>query len=61
MTKSPMTQNEKENFISFLAQSTPEVLNDFIKKKGKNNSNDRLFVFDWERLKKDNNYKPIIK
>ena len=56
-----MTKNEKENFISFLSQSTPEEVNEFLLKKGKNNSNDRLFVFDWERLKKDNNYKPIIK
>jgi len=58
--KTQMTNEEKENFLNFLSHSTPEQLNEFIKEKGKNNSNDRLFVFDWDRLKKDNNNKSII-
>ena len=60
MAKSPMTKNEKENFISFLASATPEELNEFIKKNGKNNSNDALFAFQWDNLKKDNKHIKII-
>lgn len=56
MAKSPMTKNEKDDFISFLASSTPEELNDFIKKNGKNNSVDVLFAFQWDNLKKDNKH-----
>lgn len=59
MAKSPMTKNEKEDFISFVASSTPEELNEFIKKNGKNNSNDALFAFQWDNLKKDNKHKII--
>lgn len=51
--KQPMTDAEKYKFIDFLARSTPEEINDYIKKNGKtNNTNDRLFVFQWDRLKK---------
>lgn len=60
MAKTPMTQNEKENFIDFLSSSTPEEINEFIKKNGKNNSNDALFVFQWDNLKKDNKHTKII-
>jgi hypothetical protein len=60
MTKSPMSKNEKEDFISFLASSTPEELNEFIKKNGKNNANDALFVFQWDNLKKDGKHTQII-
>lgn len=60
MAKSPMSKNEKEDFISFLASSTPEELNEFIKKNGKNNANDALFVFQWDNLKKDGKHKQII-
>ena len=56
MAKSLMTKNEKENFISFLASTSPEEINEFIKKNGKNNSNDALFVFQWDNLKKDNKH-----
>lgn len=57
MAKTLMTKNEKENFISFLASTSPEDINEFIKKNGKNNSNDALFVFQWDNLKKDNKHK----
>lgn len=60
MKKTPMTQNEKENFIDFLSKSTPEELNEFIKKNGKNNSNDALFVFQWDNLLKEGKHKKII-
>ena len=60
MTKTPMTQDEKENFLEFLSMSTPDQLNEYIKKNGKNNSNNALFVFLWDKLKKDN-HKPILK
>jgi hypothetical protein len=60
MAKTPMNKNEKEDFISFLASSTPDELNEFIKKNGKNNSNDALFVFQWDNLKKDNKHTQII-
>lgn len=55
-----MTQDEKENFLEFLSMSTPDQLNEYIKKNGKNNSNNALFVFLWDKLKKDN-HKPILK
>jgi hypothetical protein len=51
-----MTKNEQENYIEFLAKSSPEELNEFIKKNGKNNSNDALFAFQWDNLKKDNKH-----
>jgi len=60
MKKSPMTKNEREDFISFLASSTPEELNEYIKKNGKNNANDALFAFQWDNLKKDNKHIQII-
>jgi hypothetical protein len=53
--KQPMTQDEKDDFIKFLTQATPEELTEFIKNNGKiNYTNDRLFVFQWDALKKDN-------
>lgn len=55
-----MTSEEKENFIEFLSKSTPDQLNEYIKKNGKNNANNALFVFLWDNLKKDN-HKPIFK
>lgn len=54
MKKTPMNDNEKKDFIEFLSKSTPEEINEFIKKNGKNNANDALFVFQWDNLKKDN-------
>ena len=56
MAKSPMTKNEQENYIEFLAKSSPEELNEFIKKNGKNNSIDALFAFQWDNLEKDNKH-----
>ena len=54
MTKTPMTQHEKENFLEFLASATPDDLNELIKKNGKNKDTCQLFVFLWDKLKKDN-------
>lgn len=61
MAKTQMTPEEKDNFLTLLAKSTPEELNEFIKDKGKNNSNDVLFAFLWENLKKDDKHIQIIK
>lgn len=60
MKKSPLSNKEKENFINFLSGSSPEEINEFIKQNGKNNSNDKLFVFQWDNLKKDENKKVIL-
>lgn len=52
--KQPLTPDEKANFIEFLTRATPDEINEFIKKNGKlNTTNDRLFVFQWDALKKD--------
>lgn len=59
MKKTPLTQDERENFIEFLASATPDEINEYIKKNGKNNSNDALFVFQWDNLKKDGKHKII--
>lgn len=55
--KTPMTQQEKENFIDFLANASPDDMTEFVRKNGKNNSKDMLFVFQWDKLKKDGKHK----
>lgn len=55
--KTLMTQQEKENFIDFLANASPDDMTEFIRKNGKNNSKDMLFVFQWDNLKKDSKHK----
>ncbi len=37
-----------------------EEINEYIKKNGKNNSKNKLFVFLWDNLKEDGNNKKII-
>lgn len=61
MAKTQMTPDEKNNFLNFIAKSSPEELNEYIKKNGKNNSNDALFVYLWDNLKKDNKHIQVIK
>lgn len=52
-------ENTKRDFIDMLASMTDEEIFNYIKKNGKNNSNDKLFVFQWDNLnpkkKNDNN------
>ena len=46
-------KTDKENkldFIEKLASMTDEEINDYIMKNGKNNVNDKLFVFQWDNL-----------
>jgi hypothetical protein len=51
-----MTQEEKKNFIDFLSRASPEEMTEYIKQNGKNNSNDMLFVFQWDNLRKGNDH-----
>lgn len=52
VAKKPLTPGEKDKFLDFLTRATPDELNEFIKKNGKlNTTNDRLFVFQWDKLK----------
>lgn len=45
-----VSEEIKKDFIDKLASMTDEEIFEYIKKNGKNNSNDRLFVFQWDNL-----------
>lgn len=40
----------KEKFIDKLMSMTEDDIQEYIKKNGKNNSNDQLFVFQWDNI-----------
>lgn len=40
----------KKDFIDKLVSMTDEEIFEYIKKNGKNNANDKLFVFQWDNL-----------
>lgn len=54
------TNEEKKDFINLLSNMSDEEINEYIKKNGKNNSKNKLFVFLWDNLKEDGNNKKII-
>ena len=45
-----VSEEIKKDFIDKLASMTDEEIFEYIKKNGKNNANDRLFVFQWDNL-----------
>nr|DAW43530.1 MAG TPA: RPAP1-like protein [Caudoviricetes sp.] len=45
-----VSEERKKDFIDKLASMTDEEIFEYIKKNGKNNANDRLFVFQWDNL-----------
>ena len=45
-----MNKEEKSNFIDKLASMSDEDMQEYIKENGKNNANDKLFIFHWENL-----------
>ena len=49
-----VSEENKKDFIDKLASMTDEELFEYIKKNGKNNANDKLFVFQWDNLNPKN-------
>ena len=45
-----VSEENKKDFIDKLASMTDEEILEYIKKNGKNNANDKLFVFQWDNL-----------
>lgn len=45
-----VNEERKKDFIDKLASMTDEEIFEYIKKNGKNNANDKLFVFQWDNL-----------
>lgn len=45
-----VSEEIKKDFIDKLVSMTDEEIFEYIKKNGKNNANDRLFVFQWDNL-----------
>ena len=45
-----VSEENKKDFIDKLASMTDEEIFEYIKKNGKNNANDKLFVFQWDNL-----------
>ncbi len=45
-----VNEKTKKGFIDKLASMTDEDIFEYIKKNGKNNSNSKLFVFQWDNL-----------
>lgn len=45
-----VSEENKKDFIDKLASMTDEEIFEYIKKNGKNNTNDKLFVFQWDNL-----------
>lgn len=45
-----ISQETKKGFIDKLASMSDEEIFEYIKKNGKNNANDKLFVFQWDNL-----------
>lgn len=41
---------DKQKFIDQLSSMSDEDIQEYIKKNGKNNSNNKLFVFQWDNL-----------
>lgn len=44
----------KQDFIDKLAKMSDEEIHDYIMKNGKNNANDKLFIFHWDRINPKN-------
>ena len=44
------TKEEKETFIEKLSKMSDDDIQNYIKQYGKSNANDKLFVFQWDRL-----------
>lgn len=50
-----MDKEEKtKGFIDKLISMTDEDIQEYIKQNGKNNANDKLFIFHWENLNPKN-------
>lgn len=45
-----MKEDKKEKFIDKLMTMTDEDIQEYIKRNGKNNSNNGLFVFQWDNI-----------
>jgi hypothetical protein len=45
-----LDMESKEKFIDKLMSMTEDDIQEYIKKNGKNNSNDQLFVFQWDNI-----------
>ena len=45
-----VSEEIKKDFIDKLASMTDEERLEYVRKNGKNNANDRLFVFQWDNL-----------
>lgn len=45
-----INEEHKKSFIDKLASMSDEEIFEYIKKNGKNNANDKLFVFQWDNL-----------
>jgi uncharacterized spore protein YtfJ len=45
-----LDMKSKEKFIDKLMSMTEDDIQEYIKKNGKNNSNDQLFVFQWDNI-----------
>lgn len=52
--KKQASEETKQDFIDKLADMSDEDIQTYIKQNGKNNSNDKLFVFHWENLNPKN-------
>lgn len=55
MKKTPLNETDKKSFIDLLASMSDEDMQEYIKQNGKNNSKDKLFVFQWDNLKPKTN------
>lgn len=44
----------KQDFIEKLSAMSDEDIQTYIKENGKNNSNDKLFVFNWDNINPKN-------
>ena len=45
-----LKEDKKEKFIDKLMTMTDKDIQEYIKRNGKNNSNNRLFVFHWDNI-----------
>jgi hypothetical protein len=45
-----LKEDKKEKFIDKLMTMTDEDIQEYIKRNGKNNSNNGLFVFQWDNI-----------
>jgi hypothetical protein len=54
MAKSKINEDVKQDFIDKLSSMSDEDIQNYIKENGKNNSNDKLFIFHWENINPKN-------